>query len=283
MKLVKITDGYTNQYALNGGKADIRKMFDSLVKPDPDRWSVYFKAVKVGWLKPFTNPYFVKNPSVISIPMLPSYNPMHPKLLRTMEKIDPSAFQVDWDQLERTPEILDYQEDFKEYWFTPGCEPSPDEYIELAQFIVTDNRVGIVRDIQTGLTWWETTNAKSFFRGDPNTNRNSNLFTDSGPLAEWHLRIEPFRNDTKNNRIESELPGQAFTKLPTWRMMRFLWGVNHAVYWIIPANSILSLWCRKYEITVGQPQDWRQMAGLLAGATQPERSLQTFRNVTRAW
>lgn len=285
MNLVKTTDGKSNEaYVLKGGIQEIKKLFNSLKSPDPNKWSVYFKAVKAGWIKPFTNPYFVKNPSVVEIPLLPSYNPMHLQLLRTMHKTEPLPFAIDWDQLERTPELLDYQENSQDYFFNPTCEPSIDDFYEIARFEVPPQKVGFVTNIKTSLSWWDYTNYRGFARGDANTNRNFNAFLDSGPLAEWHLRIESFKGiNIEDNRILTALPGQAFNKKPSWRTMRFPWDNDNRVFWIIPANTILSLWCTKWEITPGQLQDWRQIAGLLAGATQPEGSKQTFENVTRAF
>lgn len=251
------------------------------------------QCIADGMLEDIAHPFdWVADPFVVTVPTIHEADPAAMSCLEGLEQSPRVFYARDFDQLERTPEIINSQINFHSWTYSDTSFNN--KAFEISRFIVPKNRVGIVRSIQTGLGFQDTTpasqNVPRWPRGDAFWHRRS-LGDNYGDFdCDWMLRTETMNsenNDPKTYRVVDydgcsalKVPGLPFSKLPFWQEMAFLWGSDHGVFWIIPENTILSLW-------VGNPNNTggyvRYVQGMLKGYTQPQGSPITFENLTKAW
>jgi len=268
---------------------DINSLFNSISETEGNAYDLFNFAVKNGFLEPVKDPFALpSDPFVVNTLLFNAPDPRAVELLNLMAAKPGLQFFVDWDQLERTPELLTYQDSEHTEWFNVSGDPSNDAY-ELAKFSTGKNRVGIIRSIQTALNYID--NNLRTPRGDPFWHLRSFGAGVGGCNCKWFLRIERldpngvdlqnFRSVGTSSGVDENLPGQAFEVLPEWLTMRFLWGADHKVFLPCPQNSLVSLWVNfPYH---AQPWSLRDTAGLIKGFTQPEGSPRTYENLTKSW
>jgi len=200
--------------------------------------------------------------------------------------ITPRAkFEIDWDNLAKTPELIQYQENGYS-WSAPAGPPPgfQRQAYELAKFVVPSSQIGIVRSIETGLTLVDSTGGdeRRWPRGD------ALWHTRFGVFVRWHLRIEqydhtkPFNPNNYRGPITwSDIPGTPYVPLPKWEEMRFMYGESHPVFFVIPENCYLSLWI-EFRNSSYIPEV-RNVSGRFQGMTQVQGSDRAFRNLTTGW
>lgn len=191
-------------------------------------------------------------------------------------------YQIDFDQMWMTPERIYYQENAR----TRKSFDLPNGFAwnapyEIARFFTPQERIGVVRTMETMLTFND--DAIRWPKGDGTFHNRYGVYTT------WYLRIE---SQDPSNPLDphfyrgplfppDELPGTAWNELPEWYEMRFLWGDYCPVYFITPPNSLLSLWI-KFEID-SCDLAVQNIAGRFTGYTQAQSNMRAFRNVTTGW
>lgn len=268
------------------------------VKPAPYSMEyAYEYAVKSGILPPMPNPFAPqKDPFVFEVQTFSVGDPRGVNMAKQMKSSPRKQFSVDWDQLERTPELMRFQDSAHTWHFSSAC-PGLQNH-ELAKFIVQKNEVGFVCNIQTGLNMMDDVFNQAaplgwdWPNGDPFYYTRQVLYSTAGPgypapVCMWHLRIErldPLGMDPKTWRTfpPDFLPGSPFEMLPQWDEMRFIYGQDHFVHFVVPENSLLSLWFQR----LGDPlvdTPVRDISGILQGFTQAQGSPRTYENLTRSY
>ena len=233
-----------------------------------------------GLFTPITDPYRGIDPDRI---IWEGRELPNPRIYRTLENMRPTPrreFEVDFDAMYKTPEVLVYQENAHTVM---NSGPGGFLYLpyEIARFITPEERIGVVRTMETDLTWEDP--LIRWPRGD------AVFQTRYGILAHWYLRLESYDpNDPpnpyayRNPAMPPELlPGTPYGPLPQWDEMRFLWGGYNPVYFIIPPNSILSLWMGFYTKSYNLPL--RSISGRFTGFTQAAANCRAYQNVTMSW
>jgi hypothetical protein len=258
------------------------------------------RAILDGMVDDIKPPYeWPANPFVVTVPAMHETDPRAMECIENLHQTPRVFYAKDFDQLERTPEIIDSQINFKTWQtFGPGAN-TPDfdlKAFEIARFVVPKNRVGIVRNIQTGIGFQalepNSNDLLRWPRGDALYHQRPLAASDYGLFrCHWMLRTETLNSENgnpKSYRVVDPyngcgnlgIPGLPFNKLPWWQEMLFMWGSDHPQFWIIPENTILSLW-------LGNPNGYESnvihASGLLQGYTQPQGSTITFENLTKAW
>lgn len=201
---------------------------------------------------------------------------------------------IDWDQLNATPEAVRFQLNYHTFdCFDEGIA------VELARFITNENELGLIKSIQTGMTFGAPGSGDNDYRwprGEPAyfmRELDTTVGSEVGDCRiEWVLMIEGIgavKPDPKDYRLNtlittpsewiSYLPGMVHPEIGPWNRMLFLWGADHYVRLRCPANSLVSLWCYCYPQT---PLTGLWMAsGMLKGQNQVMESERTYCNITR--
>lgn len=193
---------------------------------------------------------------------------------------------IDWEQLNETPEAIKFQLS-NQHW---DCI-APQTAFELARFITNQNEAGIIKSIQTGLTF--EPNDQRWPRGDSQWHER-NLAVDVGEApCRWAIMIENMVDgqiDPNAFRIipiaagswfTSQLPGVVHPEIQPWDQMLFLWGIDHCIRLRCPPGSLVSLWC--YRRADATDDGVRSLFGMLKGYTQIMSSDRTYENFTRAY
>lgn len=275
----------------------LHRLADSVRPQDYSLQGIYRTAIECDMLPPMHNPYHPEDdPFTIELSAFDVADPRALAMAARMETAPRVQFEVDWDQLERTPELMRFQDSFHTWHFSSAC-PGLQNH-ELGKFIVQKNEVGIVCNIQTGLNMLDVVFDQAaplgwnWPHGDPFYYTRQVLYSTAGPgypapVCMWHLRIErldPLGMDPKTWRTYPPdfLPGSPFEKLPQWDEMRFMYGKDHFVHLVVPENSLLSLWFQR----LGDPAidtPVRDVSGILQGFTQAQGSPRTYENLTRSY
>lgn len=235
-------------------------------------------ATKDGLLKPMRNLLEpAVNPFLMHFegPTVP--NPIGVKILEQMPHTKRAPFQIDWEQLERTPELIKYQE--TGHTWTPPAGPDGYAYLayEIGRFITPRNAVGIVRTLGTALTLEDP--AERWPKNDPMWLQRFDVD------IKWYLRIENIDPanppDPLAFRGPYNLPGQPYPPLPQWVEMRFPYDQHNPVFLVVPEKTLLSLWCEFQNNSCDAIL--RNLSGVMRGFTQPQGSARTYENLTLAW
>lgn len=268
------------------------------VKPEPYSMEfAYDYAVACGMLPPMADPYAPEDdPFTLEMSAFDVADPRAVAMAMQMSCADPVKFEIDWNQLERTPELMKFQDSAHTWHFPVAC-PGLQNH-ELAKFIVQKNEVGVVCNIQTGLNMLDNVFEQAaplnwrWPMGDPFYYTRQVLYSTAGPgypapVVLWHLRIErldPNGVDPANWRTypPNFLPGSPFERLPEWDEMRFIYGTDHFVHLVVPENSLLSLWIQRLS-PLEEDTPVRDVSGILQGFTQPQGSPRTYENLTRSY
>lgn len=264
-------------------------------KPSQDH-DVFKIAIASGLLPPMPNPYHPEDDPIRIQMSGIDFPDVRAIRMSTRSRLERRKFSIDWDQLEHTPELCKPQISFHSWHFLAGYFPMTVQNHELAKFIVHRDEVGIVYNIQTGLNmFWNVGEDPvapdwRWPRGDPFYYTRPELYSTPGtfPIPEimWHLRIErvdPEGVDPQNWRTfpPDQLPGTPYKVLPQWDEMMFMYGEDHSVHFVLPQNTVLSLWIQR--TSEGNETPIRDVSGLLQGFTQTQGSDRTFENVTSAY
>jgi len=235
-------------------------------------------AYRDGMLIPYADPFAQVDPFEMTLEGREVPDPRAFQTLERMHITKRNEYQIDLDMISDTPEAIEYVEN-AHTGLVANFNYLP---YELARFVVPENRVGIVRTLETDLSW-----------DDPNIQwpRGDALFHERQDVdVRWYLKVESF--DTKNPvdpytyrgplvPPEVEIPGTPFGPLPSWREMRFLWGSYCPVFFILPPNTLLSLWIVFHDGSCNAPL--RSASGRFTGMLQAQSSMRAYRNVTTGW
>ena len=269
----------SSNYVAELGYSALNKIADSVETPYFSSDDILRIAVAEGVLPEMGNPYAPRvNPFELRSQCLKMPNPLGIAIGQQMPFLKRLEYGIDWDQLNKTPEVLNYIHNSNTWENTE----SPDTgFYELARFPVPKNFVGIIRTIQTGLSLDDDT--LRWPRGDNLWHRRYDIH------CIWHLRIEQYNplgvdpNTYRGNvatRLTS-MPGIEFAPLSSWDTMQFLWGNDHKVFIPVPENSLVSLWIEFTSSNSMANLKW--WSGLFKGTFQPQGSNRTYENMTKAW
>lgn len=210
-------------------------------------------------------------------------------VLCTLELGGRPQIEIDWEQLNATPERILFQLTEKQW----HCSGSPRAY-EIGRFVTERGRVGIITSIQTELTF--TPNDLRWPRGDSSwMERELQTLPDEvgEVFVSWCVKIEALpgeRPDPQAFRSPvitvpaqwfHELPGIVHPEIRPWSRMLFLHGSDHHVRLTCPPGTITSLWCYRYEDVTDDGLD--RIGGCVKGFTQIQESNRTYENITRVY
>lgn len=195
---------------------------------------------------------------------------------------------IDWEQLEATPEAVRFQmSHYALECFDAGIA------MELARFITNRNETGLIKSIQTEITFespdyrWPR-GESVYFKRELDTTPGSEV---GDCRIQWCIKMESLGStdpDPTAFRINtlltpanwiSELPGMVHPEIAPWEEMLFLWGRDHYIRLRCPANSLVSLWVYCFPQAT-QTGLWTA-SGMLKGQTQVQESERTYCNMTR--
>jgi hypothetical protein len=253
--------------------------------PDPKNESAKKFVEKLyhkGLVKRLANPWDMIDPYKF---MWEGKEVLNPRAINALLGHFPTPhrdFEIDFDQMWQTPERIYYQENAKSRTSIDlplGFETNAP--YEIARFFTPEQRIGVVRTMETSLTFYD--DALRWPKGD------GLWMTRYNVACTWYLRIEPYDPthplDPYNYRgpivLPVQIPGVAWRDLPQWVEMRFLWGDYCPVYFIVPPASLLSLWI-SFEVGSAMT-DVREIAGRFTGYTQAQANDRARRNVTTGW
>jgi hypothetical protein len=230
-----------------------------------------------GAISPPNDPFAHSDPFAMIVEAGDVPDPRVERTLSEMHITKRREFEIDLDMLSMTPEVLQYVDNGRSF-LLPNADALP---YELARFYVPDNRIGIIKTIETDMAW-----------DDPNIQwpRGDSLFmTREDVDVTWHLRLEsldpksPVDPYSYRELIppQFDLPGVPYPSLPHWDDMRFLWGTYCPVFMVIPPNTLMSLWIWFSATSCNLPL--RNIGGRFTGCLQAQSSMRTYRNVTMGW
>jgi len=286
VKVEQFTSGANSEHwAAVGSPGDIAALFASVRrKKTRDPWHVYEFAVANGMRVPAQNPADFNRPAFSkSIRFMNMPSPATLQMARYLRTWPRRQFGIDWQNLERTPEAIKFQES----WNVHTGEPSG-RAIELARFAVPKNEVGIITTIKTSLSF--TDNAITMPPGDPAWFKRDYGASGGQINCTWFLKYENqgdsgsspynFRNVPANSCTQVQIPGTEHPDFPSWNVMLYPWCCDNRVFIYVPANHMVSLWAY-FAVHVADAWQMRDAGGLLKGFTQVQESDQTYKNVTR--
>jgi hypothetical protein len=234
--------------------------------------------IDAGALSKPRNPFAQVDPYEMVIEGQEIPDPRVPQCLLGMKPTPRREYEVDLDQLCKTPEVIRYVENCNtevvgNFQYLP---------YELARFVVPENQIGIVKTIETDMTWEDPTT--TWPRGDCIYHERFDV------NVKWYLKVESFDVGNPVDPYsyrgplippEVQIPGTPFGPLPVWREMRFMWGHYNPVFFVLPPNTLLSLWI---EFQVGSCNiPLRSVSGRFTGMLQAQDNMKAFRNVTTGW
>lgn len=223
-----------------------------------------------------------------SIELYPFISPAVIATCLELNDSDRPRIMIDWEQLNRTPERVQFQLTEKQW----HCSGSPRAY-EIGRFITEQGKVGIITSIQTELTFEDP--QYRWPRGDSRwMERELSAAPEVGEVyCSWAVKVEALpgtRPDPKAFRSPiittpaqwfHELPGVVHPEIMPWDRMLFLWGIDNVVRLTCPPGSLVSLWCYRHEDLTDDGLD--TIAGMMKGFTQIQESDRTYENMTRVY
>lgn len=254
---------------------------------DLNLFNAVCSADMVDEIDPFLD-YTANDPYyAYSVEMTPFASPYEIAVAISLQLFDRPKMAIDWDSLDATPEALKFQ-------ITHNYRPclGPEVIYELGRFITRKNEVGIIKSIQTELTF-ENDDLR-WPRGDSAWHQRTLGANEGGVNCIWLLTIESlpttdvdpnaFRNLVVTTPAEwlQRIPGVVHPEIQPWDKMLFLFGYDHGVHFRCPPSSVVSLWV--YLQGPEPPTSGIQgFSGLLKGFTQVTGSDRTYENMTRMY
>jgi hypothetical protein len=287
--LYNLTRGKTRYWVLAAQYEDIERV-QQLIPVQPTLDALQTMRIIVG-IQSVSDPFLQLTGDCRGFePYIPVRRVPAPWLIYQSKLMTQSDFLkplIDWNQVEHTAEALKPQINYKSF----SCF-GDDMLYEIAKFITPPGHAGIIKSVQTSLTFQD--NSLEWHRGDPRWMTRILGANVGEVIVNWALTIEslnPTNCNAANHRIipvtapgtwTMDLPGVMHEDMPfPWREMLFLWGHDHAVHWRCPSNSVVSLWCMKF---LNNGDDGvRDMAGMLKGYIQITNSERTYENFSRGW
>ena len=286
MKLRQFSNGKEKFWGFGGGLGDMQSILTSTPETDFDLLEVMAKNDMVDPCDPFLeisgdDPVFPF--SFLSTPYM---SPASIAVAKALGSIPRPGMVIDWEQIDNTPEALRFQFTEKQ-WVCSGYNTA----YELGRFITRKNEVGLIKSLQTELTFID--NALRWPRGDSMWHTRT-LGVDRGEVnVTWVIKVEGLPNndiDPTAFRLftglsptdwMNEIPGVIHPDMKPWQRMLFLWGSDHDVHIRCPQNSLVSLWMFRHEDLT--PDDVFVYGGLMKGFTQITESDRTYENFTRSY
>jgi hypothetical protein len=290
MKLQQFSNGKVNWWGFGGDAAELKHLMN--ISGDGKDFDLLDPLCSMDMVDPFDpflevtadDPFYV-----YSVEMSPFISPSELAVAIALQLFDRVKMQIDWDQLNATPEALKFQITHKWHpcWGTQSIA-------EIGRFITKKNEVGIIKSLQTELTFED--NDTRWPRGDSAWFKR-NLGVDVGEVsAKWALTIESLPTedvDPNDFRVLAvtdpaqwlnRIPGTVHPEIEPWEEMLFLFGSDHEVHFRCPPSSIVSLW-----IYLDGPvlpvvdTGIFGYSGMMKGFTQVMGSDRTYENITRMY
>jgi hypothetical protein len=261
------------------GQSDLEVLTDGVALKDESSDSFLWDLYEQGALEPPIDPFLPVDPYQLILEGQETVDPRAVKALAGMEITPRRDPVVDFDMLAMTAEVMQYVDNAKT-WEVANFNYLP---YELARFVVPNNQVGIVRTIETDLTFDDVT-LDFPERGD------CIYWERLEAYFVWMLRVEHLDPKAPPNPYgyrgplippDVQIPGTPYGNLPQWREMRFQWGKFNPVYIIIPENTLLSLWIVFENGSCNVPL--RSVSGRFTGFRQSQASWKAYHNLTTAW
>lgn len=290
MSLRQFTNGLTEWWAFSGNESDIMQLMGLAGDHSSiDLFDVLCESDIATFVDPFVEltgdePYYT-----FGVQIYPFISKATVAACLVLNESERPRIDIDWEQLNETPEAVKFQLTEKQW----GCNGSQRAY-EIGRFITSKTEVGIIKSIQTELTFAD--NNLRWPRGD------STWFErefDPGPpqvgevFAAWALKIEKLPGeglDPNNFRIQvvvtpanwfHEIPGTVHPEMTPWNRMLFPWGNDNYTRFRCPSGSLVSLWC--YLFQDGGEGGLDRIGGMMKGHTQIMESDRTYENMTRVY
>lgn len=289
MTLQRFTNSKTSWWALSGNDFDLMlSMSLSNNESSIDLFDTLCESDIATFIDPFLEltgdePFYS-----FSVQFYPFFSVAASATCYEMEHDDRPPIDIDWEQLNKTPEVLKFQLTQKQW----QCRV-PQQAYEIGRFITKNSHVGVIKSIETEIIFSD--NDIRWPRGDSSWfERQFSVAPEIGEVfVSWALKIESIQgvqadpNDFRLLPIVNpaewfhEIPGTVHPDITPWNRMLFLWGADHPVHFLCPPDSLVSLWCYR-EPDAGGDNLWA-MGGMMKGFTQIMDSDRTYENLTRAY
>lgn len=287
MKLTQFSNGKVKYWGISGDRIDMNAYMSLWGDRKPiDLLEKNLIAGFVDAIDPFLTVSGNLPVFDFSFELLPAISPGLIGATALLRTVDRPEIAIDWEQLNATPERLKFQITQKAW----VCDVHQHAW-EIGRFITQKNEVGIIKSIQTEVSFND--NDLRWPLGDSGW-FNRALSADNGQAQiSWCLKIETLpmgilENGFRNVGIITpaewfrEIPGVVHPEIEPWYRMLFLWGYDHDVHFICPPNSLVSLWV--YQFPIGLViSGIRQLGGMMKGYTQIMESARTYENLTREY
>lgn len=287
MKLQRFNNGITEWWGFGGDVSDVNAfmgIWDNRAPID-----LLVKNLICGYIEPidpFQDVFSDEPLFTFELEMLPAAGPDLIAAAALLNTCDRPSIEIDWEQLNATPERLKFQLTHKQW----GCNGEQRAY-EIGRFITEKNEIGLIKSIQTEVTFLD--NTLRWPRGDASWFERTLGVGIGDIFLAWCLKIETLpidgidRNDFRVQTITvaaqwfNEIPGTVHPEIEPWREMLFLWGDDHEVRFMCPPDSLVSLWV--YHFPSGNPTGVWNFGGMMKGYTQIMDSSRTYENVCREY
>lgn len=288
--LRSVTNGKVSQWYLSAGESDLWEYMDDVVPQGQlPLFSLNILAGIVPAIDPFLEVTGDEPFDTFNWDTFPAASPAMLAIATILQEEPRPRIAIDWEQLDATPEAVKYQQSFHTFdCFDAGIA------IELARFITNENELGLIKSIQTEITFagndyrWPRGESVYFAR-ELDTTPGSEV---GDCRIEWCIKVEsiagiaPDPTEFRFNSLIatpaewiSYLPGMVHPEIGPWDRMLYLWGCDHYVRLRCPSNSLVSLWVYCYPQATATGL-W-VAGGMLKGQTQVQESERTYCNITR--
>ena len=286
MQLQRFSNGKITHWGYGANENELLQSF--LIDEEPT--VSIFDAVYLLDIAEFIDPFMEitgdEPADLFSIELSPFISPDEIAVANLLSSEDRTRPRIDWNQLEETPEAIRFQ--MTEKWWP--CAGNNTAY-ELARFITPKNSIGLIKSIQTELTFDD--NSLRWPRGDSLWHTRDFGGDVGEAFCTWVIKIEGLTNIEPNPKAFrtlaittpsqwiNEVPGTVHPEIDPWDRMIFLWGDDNEVHLRCPANSLVSLWMYRHEDATADGV--RGYGGLMKGMTQVQDSDRAYENVTRMY
>lgn len=287
MKLQRFGNRKTQWWGYGGDAGDLLSMLNVPGGQRPDPVECALNSSMVPFIDPFLK--ITGNRPLTTLPweIHETLSPTQYDICKTLRCEPRPRIGIDWEQLNATPEAIRFQMSHRDQ----DCI-APEWAFEIGRFITKQNEIGIIKSIQTGITF--ESNDYRWPRGDSLWHTRDLDINVGQADIRWALTVESVQDgqpDPKNFRYidltaattiwVDNLPGSVHPELMPWQSMIFPWGADNEVRLRCPPGTLVSLWV--FEPFTTYDPGIRYCSGMLKGYTQIMGSDRTYENMTRSY
>lgn len=286
MQIRRLGNLKSGRWGFVGDGSEMLSMLNITSRVYADPVDVCLEFDIVPFIDPFLEITGDDSISVFNWKIQNTLSPAKYEICRTLKTDKRPEIGIDWEQLNATPEAIRFQ--LSNNWI--DCS-APQTAFELARFVTRQNEVGLIKTIETGITF--DPNDQRWPRGDSLWHTRA-LDVDVGEApCRWCVKIEsitegeidPYQFRALGITVPAnwlgEIPGMIHPELAPWDQMLFLWGADNAVRLRCPPGSLVSLWV--YREPDATADGIRTLTGMFKGVTQIMDSPRTYENITRMY